>query len=115
MDPHYHADHIGDIAKDVAAAKQRGVNLRIIASLKTKQSMDLAKSSFPQPTAAQARTDHPFPGFDQSSPAAILEIRWERAFSFFTRTISGRSMTSPGITCRGAMATSALAPTSISS
>lgn len=48
--PHYHADHIGDIAKYVAAAKQRGVNLRIIASLKTKQSMDLAKSSFPQPT-----------------------------------------------------------------
>jgi glyoxylase-like metal-dependent hydrolase (beta-lactamase superfamily II) len=35
--PHYHADHIGDIAKYVASAKQRGVNLRIIASLKTKQ------------------------------------------------------------------------------
>lgn len=48
--PHYHADHIGDIAKYVDAAKQRGVNLEIIAATKTKQSMDLAKSSFPRPT-----------------------------------------------------------------
>lgn len=48
--PHYHADHIGDIAKYVDAAKQRGVNLEIIAASKTKQSMDLAKSSFPRPT-----------------------------------------------------------------
>lgn len=48
--PHYHADHIGDIAKYVDAAKQRGVNLEIIAATKTKQLMDLAKSSFPRPT-----------------------------------------------------------------
>ena len=48
--PHYHADHIGDIAKYVDAAKQRGVALEIIASAKTRQSMDLAKSSFPRPT-----------------------------------------------------------------
>ncbi|MGH7303473.1 MAG: MBL fold metallo-hydrolase [Candidatus Rokuibacteriota bacterium] len=48
--PHYHADHIGDIAKYVEAAKQRGITLEIIASTKTRQSMDLAKSSFPRPT-----------------------------------------------------------------
>ena len=48
--PHYHADHIGDIAKYVEAAKQRGVDLRIVASSKTRQSMELAKSSFPLPT-----------------------------------------------------------------
>jgi glyoxylase-like metal-dependent hydrolase (beta-lactamase superfamily II) len=48
--PHYHADHIGDIAKYVDAAKRRGIDLEIIASAKTRQSMDLASSSFPRPT-----------------------------------------------------------------
>lgn len=48
--PHYHAGHIGDIAKHVDAARQRGITLEIIAASKTKQSMDLAKSSFPRPT-----------------------------------------------------------------
>lgn len=48
--PHYHADHIGDIAKYVDAAKRKGIDLRIIASSKTKQSMELANSSFPRPT-----------------------------------------------------------------
>jgi glyoxylase-like metal-dependent hydrolase (beta-lactamase superfamily II) len=47
--PHYHADHIGDIAKYVDAATERGVELRIIGSAKTKQSMELANSSFPRP------------------------------------------------------------------
>jgi glyoxylase-like metal-dependent hydrolase (beta-lactamase superfamily II) len=48
--PHYHADHIGDIGKFVEAAGKQGVELRIIASAKTQQSMDLANSSFPRPT-----------------------------------------------------------------
>lgn len=48
--PHYHADHIGDIGKYIEAAKNRGIALEIIASTKTRQSMDLAKSSFPRPT-----------------------------------------------------------------
>src|SRR6185503_12305938 len=48
--PHYHADHIGDIGKYVAAAEARGAPLRIIGSEKTRQSMDLANSSFPRPT-----------------------------------------------------------------
>jgi glyoxylase-like metal-dependent hydrolase (beta-lactamase superfamily II) len=48
--PHYHADHIGDIGKHVEAARQQGIELRIIASSKTRQSMDLANSSFPRPT-----------------------------------------------------------------
>jgi glyoxylase-like metal-dependent hydrolase (beta-lactamase superfamily II) len=48
--PHYHADHIGDIGKYVEAADKQGIALRIIASSKTKQSMDLANSSFPRPT-----------------------------------------------------------------
>ena len=48
--PHYHADHIGDIGKYVEAADRQGIVLRIIASSKTKQSMDLANSSFPRPT-----------------------------------------------------------------
>src|SRR5688572_2455724 len=48
--PHYHADHIGDIAKYVDAAKRNGIDLRIVASVKTKQSMELANSSFPRPT-----------------------------------------------------------------
>ena len=48
--PHYHADHIGDIAKYVDAATRRGIDLRIIASSKTRDSMELAKSSFPRPT-----------------------------------------------------------------
>lgn len=47
--PHYHADHIGDIGKYVEAAKNRGIALEIIASTKTRQLMDLAKSSFPAP------------------------------------------------------------------
>ncbi len=47
--PHYHADHIGDIDKYVAAAETRGETLRIIGSKKTLQSMDLANSSFPRP------------------------------------------------------------------
>ena len=48
--PHYHADHIGDIDKYVNGAKQRGIDLEIVASTKTRQSMDLASSSFPRPT-----------------------------------------------------------------
>ena len=48
--PHYHADHIGDIARYVEAAAQRGIAIEIIASAKTRQSMDLARSSFPRPT-----------------------------------------------------------------
>ena len=48
--PHYHADHIGDIKRYVEAAAQRGKPLEIIASSKTRQSMELAKSSFPRPT-----------------------------------------------------------------
>ena len=48
--PHYHADHIGDIAKYVEAARSREINLEILASSKTRQSMDLANSSFPRPT-----------------------------------------------------------------
>jgi glyoxylase-like metal-dependent hydrolase (beta-lactamase superfamily II) len=48
--PHYHTDHIGDIGKYVEAARQQGIELRIIASAKTQQSMDLANSSFPRPT-----------------------------------------------------------------
>ena len=48
--PHYHADHIGDIRKYVDAANIQGVNFQIIASTKTRDSMDLANSSFPRPT-----------------------------------------------------------------
>jgi glyoxylase-like metal-dependent hydrolase (beta-lactamase superfamily II) len=48
--PHYHADHIGDIAKYVAAAKGQEIDLEIIASAKTRDSMNLANSSFPRPT-----------------------------------------------------------------
>jgi hypothetical protein len=48
--PHYHADHIGDIAKFVEAADARGAPLRIIGSEKTVRSMELANSSFPAPT-----------------------------------------------------------------
>ncbi len=48
--PHYHADHIGDIAKYVDGAKQRGRELRIIGSAKTAEAMDLSDSSFPRPT-----------------------------------------------------------------
>ena len=48
--PHYHADHVGDIAKYVEAANEQGILFRIIASEKTRQSMELAKSSFPRPT-----------------------------------------------------------------
>ena len=45
--PHYHADHIGDIGKYVEAARRQGIELQIIASAKTQQSMDLANSSLP--------------------------------------------------------------------
>lgn len=48
--PHYHADHIGDIAKYVEAAQDQGRTLRIIASAKTAESMDRSNSSFPRPT-----------------------------------------------------------------
>jgi glyoxylase-like metal-dependent hydrolase (beta-lactamase superfamily II) len=48
--PHYHADHIGDIAKYVDAAKSQGVAFQIIGSTKTCDSMNLANSSFPRPT-----------------------------------------------------------------
>ena len=48
--PHYHADHIGDIAKYVDAAKSQGVAFQIIGSTKTRDSMNLANSSFPRPT-----------------------------------------------------------------
>jgi glyoxylase-like metal-dependent hydrolase (beta-lactamase superfamily II) len=48
--PHYHADHIGDIAKYVSTAKDQGIDLEIIASAKTRDSMNLANSSFPRPT-----------------------------------------------------------------
>jgi glyoxylase-like metal-dependent hydrolase (beta-lactamase superfamily II) len=48
--PHYHADHIGDIAKYVDAAKKQGVDFQIFGSTKTRDSMDLANSSFPRPT-----------------------------------------------------------------
>jgi glyoxylase-like metal-dependent hydrolase (beta-lactamase superfamily II) len=48
--PHYHADHIGDIDKYLESASKQGIELRIIASTKTKQLMDLANSSFPRPT-----------------------------------------------------------------
>jgi glyoxylase-like metal-dependent hydrolase (beta-lactamase superfamily II) len=48
--PHYHGDHIGDIGRYVAAAEARGQQLRIVASEKTRQSMELANSSFPRPT-----------------------------------------------------------------
>jgi len=48
--PHYHADHIGDIARYVEGAARSGIKLEIVASTKTRQSMDLAKSSFPRPT-----------------------------------------------------------------
>lgn len=48
--PHYHADHIGDIDKYVAAAREKGIDFEIYASTKTRQSMDLANSSFPRPT-----------------------------------------------------------------
>jgi glyoxylase-like metal-dependent hydrolase (beta-lactamase superfamily II) len=42
--------HIGDIANYVEAAEARGTSLRIIGSEKTLRSMELANSSFPQPT-----------------------------------------------------------------
>lgn len=48
--PHYHADHIGDIAKYVDAARGHGIELEIIASTKTRDSMHLANSGFPRPT-----------------------------------------------------------------
>ena len=48
--PHYHADHIGDIGKYVEAAEKQGHVLRIIASEKTRQAMELSNSSFPRPT-----------------------------------------------------------------
>ena len=48
--PHYHADHIGDVSKYVEAAKGHGIDIEIIGSAKTRDSMNLANSSFPRPT-----------------------------------------------------------------
>lgn len=48
--PHYHADHIGDIEKYVAAASSAGQSLRIFGSEKSRQSMELSNSAFPQIT-----------------------------------------------------------------
>jgi|RhiMethySRZTD1v2_1073278.scaffolds.fasta_scaffold19171_7 glyoxylase-like metal-dependent hydrolase (beta-lactamase superfamily II) len=48
--PHYHADHIGDIGKYVDAAQRQGVEFQIFGSMKTRDSMNLANSSFPRPT-----------------------------------------------------------------
>ena len=48
--PHYHADHIGDIDKYVAAADKAGQSLRIFGSEKSRQSMELSNSSFPKIT-----------------------------------------------------------------
>ncbi|MFJ9668826.1 MBL fold metallo-hydrolase [Streptomyces sp. NPDC101219] len=48
--PHYHADHIGDIARYVDAARRAGQPLRIIASSKSVQAMELSHSSFPGAT-----------------------------------------------------------------
>lgn len=48
--PHHHADHIGDIARYVEAAEARGLDFQIIASTKTRDSMALAASSYPEPT-----------------------------------------------------------------
>ena len=48
--PHYHADHIGDIEKYVTEAKNKGIELEIIASSKTYESMKLANSAYPLPT-----------------------------------------------------------------
>src|SRR6185436_4165560 len=59
--PHYHADHIGDIGKYVDAARSQGVDFQIIASTKTRDSMNLAKSSFPRPSRLLA---WPHDGFD---------------------------------------------------
>lgn len=59
--PHYHADHIGDIGKYVEAAERDSIPLRIIASAKTKQVMDLSNSGFPRPTEV---VDWPRGSFD---------------------------------------------------
>lgn len=48
--PHYHADHIGDIARYVEAAAAAGHDLEIIASTKTAEVMNLHQSIFPRPT-----------------------------------------------------------------
>jgi ribonuclease BN (tRNA processing enzyme) len=49
--PHYHADHIGDIDKYVAAAAAKaGQSLRIIGSEKSRQAMELSSSAFPHIT-----------------------------------------------------------------
>lgn len=48
--PHYHADHIGDIDKYVAAAAKAGQSLRIIGSEKSRQAMELSSSAFPRIT-----------------------------------------------------------------
>jgi hypothetical protein len=45
--PHYHADHIGDIEKYVAAAAQAGESLRIFGSEKSRQAMELSSSGVP--------------------------------------------------------------------
>jgi len=48
--PHYHADHIGDIGKYVAAAQKADQSLRIIGSEKSRQAMELSNSGFPRIT-----------------------------------------------------------------
>lgn len=48
--PHYHADHIGDVDKYAAAAREAGHELEIIASAKTAKMMEIKKSGFPRPT-----------------------------------------------------------------
>jgi glyoxylase-like metal-dependent hydrolase (beta-lactamase superfamily II) len=48
--PHYHADHIGDIDKYVAAAEKAGHSLRIIGSEKSRQAMELSNSAYPRIT-----------------------------------------------------------------
>lgn len=48
--PHYHADHIGDIDKYVAAADKAGQSLRIFGSDKSRQAMELSNSAFPRIT-----------------------------------------------------------------
>ncbi|WES64409.1 MBL fold metallo-hydrolase [Microbacter sp. GSS18] len=57
---HYHADHIGDIAQYVDAATEGGFELRIIASTKSLEKMQLVKSSYPLPTETVAWPDGSF-------------------------------------------------------
>jgi len=45
--PHYHADHIADIGKYLAAASEDGIRLRVIASARTAAKMEAAASRLP--------------------------------------------------------------------